>query len=158
MKTNIVLFLVVALLVSCNRGQLQTDKKPSLQGTWQLVSATIVEKGDTTTTNYEGGNSMIKIINESHFAFLNHDLNKGMDSTRVFVAGGGPYTLKGDEYTEFLEYCSDRQWEGHRFQFTISVENDTLIQTGIEKVEDIGLERQNTEKYVRVKAIGTQED
>jgi hypothetical protein len=118
-----------------------------------LVSATVVEKGDTTTTDYEGDHAMIKVINGTHFAFLNHDLNQGKDSTRLFSAGGGRYKLNGNQYTEFLEYCSDREWEGHQFQFTIKVSKDTLMQTGIEKVENIGIERQNTEKYVRVKQM-----
>lgn len=52
---------------------------------------------------------MIKIINETHFSFLNHDMKKGKDSTKVFVAGGGRYTLEGDQYNEFLEYCSARE-------------------------------------------------
>jgi hypothetical protein len=151
MKTKIFLFLLIVLPMSCNRDKLHTNEKTAFQGTWQLSSAMVVEKGDTTTTDYGNSNSMIKIINETHFAFLNHDLNKGKDSTRLFVAGGGHYTLKGNEYTEILEYCSDREWEGHRFQFTIKVENDTLIQTGIEKVQDLGIERQNTQRYVRVR-------
>lgn len=93
---------------------------------------------------------MIKIINDSHFAFLRHDLNKGQDSPAIFVAGGGSYTLQGDRYTENLEYCSEREWEGSTFEFTVAIEGDTLIQQGIEKVESLGVERYNIEKYVRV--------
>jgi len=59
--------------------------------------------------------------------------------------------LKGDQYTEYLTYCSDRQWEGNKFMFTVKIEHDTLTQTGIEKVEATGVNRMNVEKYVRVK-------
>jgi hypothetical protein len=118
-------------------------------GTWKLLTGTLIEKGDTTVTSYSGKVSFIKIINDSHFAFLQHDLNKGKDS--VFVAGGGPYSLKDSMYTEHLEYCSDRQWEGNDFSFIITLHNDTLTQRGIEKVEKAGIDRINTEKYVRVK-------
>jgi hypothetical protein len=83
---------------------------------------------------------------------LNHDLNKGKDTaTAAFVAGGGHYTLKDSLYTEHLEYCNDRQWEGNDFAFTITIKNDTLVQRGIEKVESAGVNRLNIERYVRIK-------
>jgi hypothetical protein len=138
--------------MSCNnQDQKENKKQTSLEGTWQLLSGTIIEKGDTTITDYTKDKSMIKIINATHFSFLNHDLKNGKDSTSVFAAGGGRYRLEGDQYTEFLEYCSDRAWEGHEFSFTVTIQNDTLIQKGIEKIEDAGIDRQNVEKYVRVR-------
>lgn len=153
MKKKLILFLLVVAVLSCKRERGGGGEKTRVEGTWQLVSATLVEKGDTTTTLYGAGQRMIKIINQNHFAFLNHDTKRGGDSTKNFSAGGGRYTLKGDQYTEFLDYCSDREWEGHEFQFTVKVQGDTLIQTGVEKLPDIGVERQNTEKYVRVDEI-----
>ena len=131
---------------------LSCDNKPRavpIEGTWQLVSGTLIEKGDTTFTDYTGDRSMIKIINASHSAFLNHDLGSANDSTASFIAGGGRYLLDGDKYTEYLEYCSAREWEGHTFEFTVSISGDTLTQQGIEKIEDLGVERMNIEKYVR---------
>jgi hypothetical protein len=152
MKTNLTLILLITLFASCNNDKKEVVKETPLAGTWQLISGTIVEKGDTTITDYTKKNSMIKVINATHFSFLNHDLQKGKDSTNnVFVAGGGRYTLTGDQYTEFLEYCSAREWEGHDFNFNVQVKNDTLVQTGTEKLEDLGIERLNIEKYVRVK-------
>ena len=44
-----------------------------------------------------------------------------------------------------------REWEGHSFNFTVTISNDTLIQKGIEKVENLGIDRLIIEKYVRVK-------
>jgi hypothetical protein len=149
-------FAIIALLListTCNNPKANSDNKEHLhlEGTWQLISGTLVEKGDTTITDYTEGQQMIKIINATHFSFLNHDLNKGKDSTAMFVAGGGRYSLDGDHYTEYLDYCSDRAWEGHTFPFVISIQNDTLTQRGIEKVEDAGVERLNIEKYMRVR-------
>ena len=112
---------LVCLGLSCQDKESKTAEQP-LKGTWQLITGTLIEKGDTTVTDYTRGVQMIKIINDSHFAFLNHDLNKGKDSVaNQFVAGGGRYELSGDQYTEHLEYCSAREWEGNDFVFTVEI-------------------------------------
>ena len=155
MKLTIAFLLMAIIIISCGSEKPTTTAAQTglpIEGTWKLLSGTLIEKGDTTITGYAGKLSFIKIINDSHFAFLSHDTNKGKDSaTAWFGAGGGSYTLKDSLYTEHLEYCNDRQWEGNDFSFTITIQNDTLVQTGIEKVESAGVNRLNIEKYVRVK-------
>jgi lipopolysaccharide export system protein LptA len=152
MKKEIGYILITVLFVSCQSTSKKTGSSASnIQGTWELVSGTTIVKTDTTVTDYTKGQKMIKIINATHFAFLRHDLTKGKDSSAIFVAGGGRYTLTGDQYTEYLDYCNDRDWEGHTFQFKVSVNNDTLIQTGREKVEEAGVDRIIVEKYSKVK-------
>lgn len=141
---------VIVWLFSCQSKETQKEVN-NVVGSWQLVRGVLIEKGDTTVTDYTKNLSFIKIINDTHFAFLQHDLNKGKDSAASFVAGGGRYSLKDSTYTEHLEYCSDREWEGHDFPFTVTIKGDTLTQTGIEKIEAAGVNRQNTETYVRVK-------
>lgn len=154
MKSLATFFIILFLYTSCtdaNTNRHDQDASASIQGTWKLITGTIIEKDDTTVTDYTKDQQMIKIITPTHFAFLNHDLNKGKDSVAVFVAGGGIYTLEGDQYTEHLEYCSAREWEGNTFQFAVKVSGDTLIQRGVEKIENLGVERLNIEKYVKVK-------
>ncbi|WP_301922041.1 hypothetical protein [Ferruginibacter sp.] len=58
---------------------------------------------------------MIKIINNTCFAFLKHDLTKGKDSSAACSSGGGSYTITNSLYTGHLEYCSDQKWEGNNF-------------------------------------------
>ena len=142
---HVAFFFTATLLLSCT---VKKEQKPSLNGTWQLVSGTMITKGDTTFTDYTKDQRMIKIINDTHFAFLKHDLTKGKDSA-IFVSGGGTYTLDGEKYTEQLVYCSDRAWEGHSFPFTVTVVEDILLQQGVEKVADV--DQYIIEKYVRVK-------
>jgi hypothetical protein len=154
MKIRIIYALVAGLTLSCDSNKntkLQGEDVIPLEGTWQLMSGTIIENGDTNVTDYSGNQSMIKIINATHFAFLNHDLKKGKDSTAVFGAGGGVYTLEGNQYTEYLEYCNAREWEGNTFQFTVTIKGDTLTQRGTEKIENLGVERLNIERYKRIK-------
>ena len=147
MKVPAAFILFLFILVSC-----ETRKNsPEITGTWQLISGTLIEKQDTSVTDYTKNRKFIKIINNSHFAFLGHDLNKGKDSASFYSSGGGTYSLEGNSYTEHLEFCSDRAWEHNDFQFTISLNADTLIQKGVEKVEATGINRLNIEKYIRVK-------
>ncbi len=154
MKNKIGFVLIATTLLSCVEKMEDKELKPSqitITGTWKLITGTLIEKGDTVTTDYTKNVSFIKIINDTHFAFLQHDLSKGKDSAAVFSAGGGSYSLKDSLYTEHLEYCSAREWESHDFPFTMSIMNDTLIQRGIEKIESAGVNRLNIEKYIRVK-------
>ncbi|MFO7256682.1 MAG: hypothetical protein DIU61_003245 [Bacteroidota bacterium] len=146
--------LCLAGLVACNVQSTDSARSVEtllLQGTWKLISGTLIEGGDTTVTDYTRNEEMIKIINDSHFAFLRHDVNKGQDSRAIFVAAGGRYALEGNRYTEHVEFCSAREWEGHSFEFTVDIEGDTLVQQGIERVEAIGVDRYNIEKYARIK-------
>src|SRR5665213_1433532 len=120
-----------------------------LNGTWQLVTGTTITIGVSAVTDYTKNQRMIKIINDTHFAFLKHALNTPKDSANAFDAGGGRYTLKGDQYTEYLDFYSDKKWEGKSFNFTVSLKNDTLIQKGLEKVEGTGIDRIIIEKYLK---------
>jgi len=154
MKNKIGFAAIFMILMSCNTSVQNKDTKPTtmpIEGTWKLLTGTLIEKGDTVVTDYTKGKEFIKIINDTHFAFLSHDLNKGKDSDATFSCGGGNYSLKDSLYTEHLVYCSDRQWEGNDFQFTVAINNDTLIQQGTEKIDSIGVNRINIEKYMRVK-------
>lgn len=148
MKIIVALAVMSIILISCKGNEVSSIP---LAGTWRLTYGMVIEKGDTVVTDYTQKRSFIKIINNTHFAFFHHDLHKGKDSAAIFSAGGGRYSLNGSEYTEDLEYCTARNWEGNTFRFTVAISNDTLIQSGIEKIEHLGVNRTNIETYIRVK-------
>jgi hypothetical protein len=155
MKSGITCSLLFCILLSCESKQ-AGDKTLAaanpIIGTWELVSGTTIQGKDTTVTDYTKDRKFLKIINGSHFAFVGHDLSKGKDSLHAFyTSGAGTYTLTDTSYTEHLQFCSDRAWEGNDFTFHILIQNDSLTQTGIEKIEKIGVDRLNIERYVRVK-------
>ena len=140
--------MIIAACTESQKEGPQIADGVSLKGTWKLLTGILIEKGDTVVTDYTTDKSFIKIINDSHFAFLSHTLRK---DTTDFSAGGGSYTLTGNNYTEHLEYCNAKEWEGHDFSFTVTITGDTLVQTGVEKIEAQGIDRINTEKYIRYK-------
>jgi hypothetical protein len=146
------LLFVSTLLFSCEH-KANDDQKSSinLNGTWQLITGTTITKGVSAVTDYTKNQKFLKIINDTHFVFIRHDLNTKKDSSNHFDAGGGRYTLKGDKYTEHLDFYSDKNWEGKSFDFTVSIKNDTLTQRGMEKVEKENINREIIEKYVKVK-------
>lgn len=152
MKILIPLFLLCLAITACNSnsGNAAANTALPIVGTWKLLRGTLIGKGDTTVTDYTKNISFIKIINTTHFAFLQHSLNKGKDSAS-FSAGGGRYTLKDSSYTEHLEYCNAREWEGNDFTFTVTIHGDTLTQRGTESVPGTNINRLNIEQYVRLK-------
>ncbi|WP_442267401.1 hypothetical protein ACSIGC_06925 [Tenacibaculum sp. ZS6-P6] len=159
-KKTITLFflsLISLCITCCNPKEKSTkesspaNKTASIQGTWKLISGTTIKGKDTIVTDYTKGQEMIKIINKTHFTFLRHDLKKGKDSTAIFVAGGGKYSIKGKKYIENLQYFNIREWEGNTFEFEYTINVDTLVTQGIEKIEELGINYYNIEKYQRIK-------
>lgn len=149
MSIKVILIILIITLISCdNQTKPISPKTSPIIGTWELISSTTIE-GDKFQHTDLTGKKMIKIINESHFAFLNHDINKEPDSLNYFVSGGGKYHLSGNQYTEFLEYCNYREWEDNKFEFTVKIHGDTLIQEGIEKIEELGVDRKIIETYLK---------
>ena len=146
-------FLFFTMFMACTPSQEKPIEKPAsgIQGTWKLITGTLIENGDTTIIEYTKDLSFIKIINETHFAFLNHDINHQKDSIGVYSSGGGKYELVDSSYTEHLEYFVDRAWENHDFSFVVNVVNDTFVQKGVERIESLGIDHVIVEKYKKVK-------
>jgi len=133
-----------------NSSQASEAIDQSMIGTWQLLTVLTIEGEDSVLTNYTQGVKGIKMLNATHFAFFQHDLNQGADSTALYVSGGGPYTFVDGIYTEHLEYCNFRFYENNTFQFEVAITGDTLIQRGEEEVEEVGISKYIVETYVRV--------
>ena len=123
---------------------------PSIIGTWQLLTVLTIEGEDSVLTEYTKGVKGIKMLNDTHFAFFQHDLNQGKESDSLYVSGGGTYTYKDGIYTENLEYCNFRVYENNSFEFEVAVIGDTLIQRGEEEVAEAGINKYIFETYVRV--------
>lgn len=141
--------LFSAIILSILSGCQPKQTSAPIVGTWELISATTTEK-DSTFSTFDPTHKMIKIINPTHFAFLNHALTVAKDSSNAFTGGGGTYSLTDSNYTENLDYFIDPKWEKNKFEFIVKISNDTLIQKGVEKVDKLGINRVIVETYKRV--------
>ncbi|MBD1392566.1 lipocalin-like domain-containing protein [Mucilaginibacter glaciei] len=150
------LIIPLALLAACKAPVKEETVKEAplapIQGTWQLVSAISVTKGDSVVTYPVKGvkEEMIKMLNGDHFAFLRHNV-KGSSGKRSYDSGGGTYTLEGDNYKENLQYYSNSAWEGQSFNFKVTFKGDTLVQKGIEKIDSLKINHEIIETYIRIK-------
>ena len=158
MKNTLILpLLATILLTACqsqpdSAGAARAETKGDslgITGTWRLLTHTTITRKDTVVTDYTRNQKFLKIINGDHFAFLSHDLNPKKDSSNHFDAGGGSYTLNGNQYTENLDFYSDHNWEGKPFTFTVTISHDTLTQRGRERVEKENIDQEIIERYVR---------
>ncbi|QHS59580.1 hypothetical protein [Chitinophaga agri] len=156
MKWIPLLAMAVTLLTSCDNKTTSpaaaAGERSPVSGTWKLINAKRIEKGDTTITGPVEGQETIKIFNDSYFAFFTHDLQHGADTAKaVYGSGSGTYTLVGDTYNEHLEYCSARGWENKDFSFRMTYGKDTIVQTGVEKIDSLNIDHVIVETYVRIR-------
>ena len=89
-----------------------------IEGAWELLSGQPLPKGARD----------IKILAGGHFIFVAYDTQSG----KPLYAAGGAYTLKGSEYTERMQFASDKIADliGKDQSFVVQVDGDTLTQTG----------------------------
>ena len=153
MKLNLFCLTCAIVVASCTQKETKTEQKAAqpLLGTWHLISSKSIAKGDTTVTTPPKDQEMVKIFNGTDFAFFTHDLKKGKVSKPVFDSGSGTYVLDGNNYAEHLSYCNYRDWENRDFKFTVTFKNDTLIQSGIEKIDSLNIDHEIIETYVKLR-------
>ena len=87
MRTAVIFLVMTGLVLSCvnkNPRADSEDTSSSLEGTWQLLTVETIEGGDTTFDDYTVGIKGIKVFNDSHFSFFQHDLTQGKDSIAVY--------------------------------------------------------------------------
>lgn len=154
MKYPVMLLLIGSCLLACTDTMKDNVEESNvlqsmIKGTWKLVSAKHIIKGDTVEKLFPEKIEGIKIIGDTHFSFFQHDLKKGKDSLAYYSSGAGKYVLEGNQYIEYLEYCSGREWESRKFEFTVTVAGDSLVQTGVERIPSLDVDRTIIETYIK---------
>ncbi len=142
MQKTLLFLIILFSLCFCTK----KETSENIEGTWKMIAAKTIE-GDSIKFKDLTNTTFIKIINKNHFAFFNQENN----SNANFYGGAGTYTLEGKQYTETLNFTAVEAIKNHTFSFTVKRKGDTLIQSGIERIEDAGIDRFIIEKYIKLK-------
>ena len=95
-------------------------------GAWKLVSYKYSATGNFVSV--PKGDKHIKLITETHFMWAQSDTA----TMKVSEMAGGEYTLKGNTYTESIDYgIGMNNYLGRRQVFTLLVEGDQLFLSGM---------------------------
>ena len=132
MKKSLAITISIALLaialLTVSAGTAGKPKKSlvSMQGTWELVS---YKYGSSASgfTDVRDNIRRLKVINETHFIWVQFDTLSG----RIGSSAGGSYTLKGNEYSEYLEYgLAMDSYIKQYHNYTVKVEGDLQFLSG----------------------------
>ena len=102
-----------------------SDLRAALVGTWKMTSMKI--NGQKNTLPDEA--VTYKHVTPAGFTWLSYPKDTG----KVFRAAGGSYTLRGDEYTETIEYGVGDDFDvikNASHPFKCRIEGDTWYHTG----------------------------
>jgi hypothetical protein len=137
------------------------EKASPLEGAWEMVDATYTPADPTFSLSTQ---RQIKLLTRDHWAYLSQQksapkLSSGSDAellaaAKGFGAGGGTYTLDGDNYSEHIEFFSAPNFVGATIKFKIKWEGDEWIQTGTLPIKALGLGDKDvdlSERYRRIK-------
>ena len=119
-------FLLVFLLFSVVVSYAQNN---ALVGTWKLVSGK-ASNADSTVT-YGATGEAIKIITPTRFSVMSKDAT---GNTSHFA--GGRVRMDGSNYTEILDYSSDKSMLNNNVVFTYKIEgNKCSVKGGTDAIK-----------------------
>jgi hypothetical protein len=130
MKINYYFVLIALLANACNR----TDKPKiteagtlewsPIEGSWELVENRV--NGEVIKPKRV---EQFKMFHDGFFSFMMYNPDGSFHG-----AGGGTYTLNGNQYTEKFRYYSDTTWVGYADRQNWQLNGDTLVFSGFKKV------------------------
>ena len=119
-------FLLLLLLFSVVVSYAQNN---ALVGTWKLVSGKMTNADSTVT--YGGTGEAIKIITPTHFSVMSKDAT---GNTGHFA--GGRVKMDASNYTEMLDYSSEKSMLNNNVVFTYKIEgNKCSVKGGTDAIK-----------------------
>ena len=166
-KTALLIVVVLSMLTACasQTSTATTYTKPSVIGSWQLLSEEIRIGGHAYPTFDTKTRKMMKIFNDTHFVFVSIGNERPRFSSYLltdaekivafdnFGGGGGRYTYENGFLTEHVEYMNYPNYEGESIKFKVTIDGDTLIQEGDYPIKKFGLGDQDGYLYSVFKRI-----
>jgi hypothetical protein len=125
MKRALLFTMITAALIFGVPAEVKCQTTGHL-GTWKLASYKYSTSGNFNPV--PKGEQHIKLITETHFMWAETDTATG----KVMGMAGGTYTLKGNTYTESIDFgIGMDSYLGRNQTFTLLVEGDLLFLTGV---------------------------
>ena len=105
-------------------------EEPTLEGTWQLMTASLAHFGEGESADFDEETEIIalKIFTQKRFVALRFS----KDGHIFLGAGGGTYIQLGDEFREYIEFHTwDSTLVNTAQTFKCEFEGDLLTQSGV---------------------------
>jgi hypothetical protein len=119
------LLIFIVLLSIVTSAFSQSKKKSPLYGTWILESAVFTTE-DSVFKEDKGTKKQMKIVAPGHFAFI---ISNASDN-KFLMASGGRAVVKGNTYTEIIDYSSQPDALNKSYTFSVKVVGDTWYHSG----------------------------
>ena len=118
--------IILAITVSLLAQQKPAKEGGNHLGTWQLVSTKYGDAKDF--SDYPTERQRLKMITATHFNWVDYDTK----TKKVSSSAGSRYKLRGDVYTETIEFVGDgmETYLDKAQEFTIRTDGDRLFQSG----------------------------
>jgi hypothetical protein len=141
------LFKLILLALIAMMG-CKTENKNELEGAWKMIYVGTMLKDSLIGEWHPSANaedSQIKMWTATHFAFAGNSVS---DTALVLNAGGGTYTLNGNQYEENILYHTAPTYRNTKLKLTLEIKNDTLSQKY--KVNFEGKDYVSEERYIKM--------
>jgi|GEM_PF-898847 hypothetical protein len=142
---SVIALLAVGLTVGLSDEKEAPKEAPKnpLLGTWELVK---VKSDDGEFKDFPKEHRRVKLITDTHWSWVQYSTDGPKE---VQGGAGGPYTLKGDNYVETIEFATKGMADflDKSLAFKIRIDGDKCVVTGA-LPNGLGLE----EIWQRVKA------
>ena len=127
-KPFLLLFFLAFIYAPAAHAQAETAADPgedcALEGAWEVVSLTLTDPDGTVNEVAIGDPPGLKIFSPTHWVFVEQPAEGPVSG------GGGRYTVRGNTYTEYVQYHAGRDYVGKTIAFECRVEGDRWYQRG----------------------------
>jgi hypothetical protein len=128
MKSKIISLTIVMVALFCLNISAQNK---AIVGTWRLVAQKVTNPDGSIYSADSASTNMRKIFTPTTVVVIYEKLIPELDNQKIVVScAGGRYMLKDEEYQEFIEFASYKDFKNMTAKFKLTIENGKLHTLG----------------------------
>lgn len=128
MKSKIISLTVFMVALFCLNTSAQNK---ALVGTWRLVSQKVTNPDGSIYSADSSSTHMRKIFTPTTVVVIYEKVIPELDNQKIVVScAGGRYTLMNEEYQEFIDFASYKDFKSLSAKFKLTMENGKLHTLG----------------------------